>query len=632
MREKLGSLSSRDVSVRCVLVALVLLGMALRLYDLDADSLWLDEILTAERVQLDIPSLLRMLSSGAGGTAATQAPLTYVLTHACTSLLGHNEFTLRFQAMLLGTLSILLIYKLGVMLWSPTTGLLGAFLLAINAHHVEMSQEARHYGLMMFLALLSLIFLVRALRTSQARDWIGFVLCTSLTLYTHYFALLLVAGEALVGALCLAGRWLASRRERGRSPTDAASHPLPGPLRQTASFVASLTVLGLSFLPWVPVVANLASRQGGAQAFQLSVETLRASLDFLWTVLTTYSAGRGATLLVWIVLLLLGLATANRRQLSLVLPVVAMPFLFVAVTAPEHAYRAKYVIFLLPLYLLLVGQGTSTLSPLLARLGQRVGRHLSLPTPVLAALSVVLFSTLAAQPLSAHYTSEKNDWRSAAQFLAAELQPGDVILADGDGYELPDHRRVVRCLPYYLDRYGADAVPTIPIRHGLGRLLEARVSEETGEVWAVIYHLRPRLGREDLDVITVTNFRHVAVVRLRDPSGDFQQDTLSMLAALLGILPSEEAHFDVRLALADIYLQRGELSEAASQLEQAGTVMPGDSEAGLDLAQAYCDLGQAYEERGSLGTAELAYERALFLDPSSVRASRLLNEARPVTQ
>ena len=93
-------------------MALVFLALGLRLYALDANSLWLDEILTAERIQLELPSLISTLASGQGGTGATQAPLTYVATHLFTALIGHNEFTLRLQAVIFGTLSVLLIYKL----------------------------------------------------------------------------------------------------------------------------------------------------------------------------------------------------------------------------------------------------------------------------------------------------------------------------------------------------------------------------------------------------------------------------------------------------------------------------------------------------------------------------------------
>ena len=129
-----------------------------------------------------------------------------------------------------------------------------------------------------------------------------------------------------------------------------------------------------------------------------------------------------------------------------------------------------------------------------------------------------------------------------------------------------------------------------------------------------------------------TGFRHVAVIRLRHPTGDLLQDTESMLAALPGILPSKEAHFDVRLALTGIYVERGQLPKAASQLEQASLRMPDDSRARRHLAQAHCDLGEAYEERGSLRRARLAYKTALSVHPDSARASRLLNKTRAQSQ
>ena len=49
-----------------VLLVFVLVGTGLRLYGLDAHSLWLDEICPSTRAQLDLPTMLSFLASGEG--------------------------------------------------------------------------------------------------------------------------------------------------------------------------------------------------------------------------------------------------------------------------------------------------------------------------------------------------------------------------------------------------------------------------------------------------------------------------------------------------------------------------------------------------------------------------------------
>jgi tetratricopeptide (TPR) repeat protein len=619
--------------VLCVLVAIVLIGMGLRLYGLHADSLWLDEILTAEKAQLDLPSLLSLVASGDRGK--TQLPLTFAVTHAFTALSGDSEFVIRFQAALFGTLSILLVYGLGRTLWTEEVGLCAALMLAVNAYHVNYSQEARYYSLMVFLALLTILFLVRALEGKSTASWLGFLLSATLSLYNHYFAALLLAALAIYGTVIVVGDWISWQRERNQgAPLDTRSQWSP-PARQAVALFTSLALIGVSFLPWVTALRAVVSRQLGGNLLSLSFAKFQRSLDFLHTVLVDYvgpGSAPAALLLLWVALLLLGVATTDRRRILLLVLCTAAPFVFAAVVTPNHPFRSKYAIFILPALLLVTAQGVVALTRRLQRVMHVSESKRGLRLAVSLALTAALFVPHGLSRVGQYYAKDQTDWRGAALYLQANAALNDIILADGDGYRLPDSLRVTRCLPYYLDQYGVDTAAILPVKRGLQQKIEGHTQDQPGETWAVIYHLRRGLGEEDLHGVTVTDFRHVAVIRLLDPSGDVLQDTVSMLTALPGILPSEEAHFDVTLALAAIHLDRGKLSAAASQLEQASLVLPNDSRARRDLARAYCGLGRAYERRGSLGKATTAYEVAFSLDPDSPRASRLYNETHSLTQ
>ena len=183
-----------QIALAGLLVSIVLLGFGLRLHGLDSSSLWLDEIFTATAAQLDPVSIPRFHLE-----EAATPPLVSVITHMSFACWGENEFVARLPSALFGSLSILLPYKAGEALWTSEVGLVGSALLAVNAYRVQYSQEAGHYALMPFLALLSLIFLVKALRRDSRGLSLGCVVCTTLSLYNHYFAFLFRPAEVLYG-------------------------------------------------------------------------------------------------------------------------------------------------------------------------------------------------------------------------------------------------------------------------------------------------------------------------------------------------------------------------------------------------------------------------------------------------
>src|SRR5579862_7226979 len=88
------------------------------------------------------------------------------------------------------------------MLYHRRVALIAAALLTFNAFHVRYAQEARGYALFVLLATLSSGFLIAEVREPSRRNRIGYVLCSVLAVYVHFYALLLLAAH------WLALRWL----------------------------------------------------------------------------------------------------------------------------------------------------------------------------------------------------------------------------------------------------------------------------------------------------------------------------------------------------------------------------------------------------------------------------------------
>jgi mannosyltransferase len=566
-----------------LLLAIFFIGLALRLYELDADSLWFDEIYSASRAQEGMESLLTY------SVVYQHPPLADIVTWFVIAVFGKSDFVLRLPAVLFGSLSILLTYKVGTTLWTSQVGLIGAFLLAVNPYHVQHSQQARPYALMIFLALLSLIFLLRALQTNRKRLWLGFVVCTSLSLYTHYFAFLFMPAEVVFAAWVIAEDWMSAKKDDGETPPSDPVRRFSLPAEQALMSSLSLALVGLSYLPWLARLqahsASVALPAPTAAAMALSFES---SLSFLREVVSAYSGGDGLALLLWLGLFLFGLITCDRKRIALLVLWVGLPFGFLAVIFTWHFLNPRYLLFALPLYVLAIAKGIVAVSRWFDR-HLRKARHdykwLLVLIPTLAALILGVFNVA---PLRAYYLSQNADWRAAARYLAANMAPEDIILADGKEYLLVDDYWVDDSLSYYFGSHSTADPQILQARRQLWDHLQ-NVRHDQGEVWAVLgYKDRPRSWNR-IEQITVTDFHDVPIVRLREPSGHVLQDTVSMLEILLELLPPE-AQFDVHLALAEIHLRTEAFEEARFELEMASQVQPDDYYAPRALADTFADL------------------------------------------
>lgn len=639
------------------LLVIVLLGMGLRLHGLHADSLWVDEIRTVTTAQLDLPSILQFQAQ-----FSTHPPLLYVVTKVVILLAGTSEFVARMPAVLLGALSVLLTYKLGAMLWSRNTGLIAAFLLAVNPYHIRYSQEARHYSLVVFLLLLSVILLIRALRTGKAMMWIAFALSTCLGIYAHYYAFLALPSLVLYAGYVILDNWRSHRKHSGNAATgetkragahlqcrsedgQALSRPSrslpPTALRQVLGLVTSLTLIVLCYLPWLPVMKQ--QIQGPQIQFEgvdpATVQGVGISGEFLQEVLTAYSGTNGLALLPFVVLFLLGLANTARQHMVLIASWIALPFLFTFAVSTIHSFDARYALYVLPMYLLVTANGVVTLGHGVQRATLGAERGTKWPLQLCVALTVLALVLPGLSTIRDYYRWQKEDWRGAAEYLRQHVKPGEVIVADGQGYHGGgDAGRVAKGLGYYLAPEQHE-VTILPAERGL----VYRLPQSVTGVWAVLWHNEELKARDQADEgMLLVQFPQVAMVRVLNQQGNALQDVTATLEALRPLHPRVEGRFDVHLALAQIRREGGNLPDAKSEADLARQV----AEEYVSLVDSdpsyanplwnwhpYWDLGTTYYELGMWEDAASAYEDAVRINPQiSLAYVRLGNAYREVSQ
>src|SRR5262249_17399667 len=131
---------------------------------------------------------------------------------------------------------------------------LAALLLAVSPAAIVYSGQARSYALFFFLSLLSTYLLLSIIlfvnasgqRSSRALNWArcaGYVLVTSLTVYTHWFGLLLIAVQTIALVIYRPSR------------------------ERVLQVISSLAVVGLCCLPLIPFYRNQVALRRAAGGF-----------------------------------------------------------------------------------------------------------------------------------------------------------------------------------------------------------------------------------------------------------------------------------------------------------------------------------------------------------------------------
>jgi 4-amino-4-deoxy-L-arabinose transferase-like glycosyltransferase len=397
--------------------ALTLFAFLLRVYRLDFQPLWWDEGWTVYFATSDPSSML------ARTAIDIHPPFYYLVLHIWTLILGPGAVSVRLFSVVVGTLSVPLMFLVGRRLFGGETGIVAALVLAVAPFHIYYSQEARMYALVAFLALLS-THLFLSLLDRQASGaptrvlWLVYVIVTSLAMYTEYYAAFVPLAQTL---------YLFIRFPRYKA--------------FLARWIGAQFALFLAYAPWLLYA-------GPKLIFYVGTKLVKEGdvpVD-LWTYLqnhlVAFSVGHlseARWLLIWLTVVSAGLAllgvlacwSLRRRENHSLWPrgdalLFVLVYLFLPLCA-GYAVNLRYpftspaierlFLFSAPALYLLVAAGVSWLR----------GRF-RVPWLVLLALVIVANSL----PLVDFYTAERyagEDYRPLVEKVQALALPEDVIVA-----------------------------------------------------------------------------------------------------------------------------------------------------------------------------------------------------------
>ncbi len=403
-------MKSRDALIIAVLSAVILFAFALRLYRLDAKSLWADEGLSMYRAHQNLAFILsnRIIIQGVV-THDLQPPLYFILLHLLIEFAGDSEFAAKFLSVAFSVLTVPLLYTVGKRLFGPQVGLLAAFLVAASPLYLWYSQELRMYTLLPFLSLLSFYTLLKVMEGNDSTGvsgisklaWrCGYVLSTVAMLYTHYSGFFMLIFEFV------AFLTFAITRRRVWS-------------------VTLLLAAALSASPLVPFALH---------RMQMGPEPLYRFVPLpiiLRDLLNSFSLGLSVSLrrvlwldMIFLVVFVMGLIIADESRFRMwgKRPLLLLGYLFVPILALYLASHikplymgARHLIIISPAYYLTLAAGLVTL--------KRLWR------PAIA-LCLIIFAAGFAYSTHNYFFDEryiKDDLRSMFRYVERHSRPGDIV-------------------------------------------------------------------------------------------------------------------------------------------------------------------------------------------------------------
>lgn len=195
-RSALDRLSRHAAALPVVLVALMVLGGLLR-FIVAGQDLYADELATYWIVGTNsLPDVVETV----GTTAEISPPLGFILSWMMSRIASGVSIDLapeliRLPALIAGIVSIPLVYSIGTRTVGRGAALLAAVLTTLSPFMIFYSAEARGYGVMMALVLLSTLSLLLAIDRGRRGWWVAYAVFAVLAAYTHYTSVFVLAAQ-----------------------------------------------------------------------------------------------------------------------------------------------------------------------------------------------------------------------------------------------------------------------------------------------------------------------------------------------------------------------------------------------------------------------------------------------------
>ncbi|MDD2890083.1 MAG: glycosyltransferase family 39 protein [bacterium] len=367
-----------------VLILIVLLGSFLRLYQLGTESIWLDEAVGIQNICSSFTGMIGNVFSH-----DTSPPLYFICLWSWVKMFGTSEIAVRSLSAILGILSILLMYKLGGLLFSKKEALIGTFIFAISKPPIWVSQEARMYPLFMFLVLASSILFIKFCSTNSKKTLFLLTFVNILIAYTHIYGLFFILFEGIY--ILIAER------------------------KKLKDFIISGIIVIICYIPWAIALKSQIARGEGGWIGQLG--GVFGIYYIIWKLSSDYKLLVLAFGILAMFGVIKGLKECNRSNVLFLVLWILTPIVIAYILSYiiRPFLDPRYVFFVVPAYYLLVARGI-----------------LWVKNKIIQVLSLLVVTGISGYILFSYYTTvQKEQWRESVKFVETNKLKADAIVLSG---------------------------------------------------------------------------------------------------------------------------------------------------------------------------------------------------------
>jgi len=385
----------KSTSLRLCIIVTISIG--LRLYHLNYQSLWIDEIASMNGSEPDL-SIQAIIAYCKGD----QPPAFFLLLHGWLKMTVFNDYAARLLPTIIGVAGVIAMFFLGREVRNTKVGLIASFLTSINYISIYFSQDVRFYTLVILASALSYLFFIRAVKTVAIINFIFYTLSTVVLLYTHYYGLVVFASQGILFCLLLVHYHLNKKF--------------------ILLSIASALIITIGIIPWIPVF--FADSQ--IKTFWIPSEPFYFPIKYFYVYFKDYvSCVIFAALLVFY-LFTTFINVKKRKEFNKVDFILIgsvffsflIPIAYSIIQTPM--LQERYTLIVLPAIIVMISLGLD----LLKELFQRV-----------ILITVCCTSLITLVYIQKYYTKpQKEDWRGITKIVIKNIEPGERILSRHSWY------------------------------------------------------------------------------------------------------------------------------------------------------------------------------------------------------
>lgn len=303
--------------------------------------MWFDEVYSWN-LSLETPKDIIAIASG-----DIHPPFFYLVLKAWTNIFSDSVFSMRMLSTLLSMLSMLFLFYICRDIKITEKRIIFVLLLyAVSPLNIYYSQEVRMQSLNLFLTIGSTFFFLRFLNSKKNNHGILWALFAALSLYTHYFALLILFSQVII----LAAKYLL--KEIDLSLTKAG-------------IVYSLIPIAF-FSPWIPTFLNQTSQgqpwRTGQSVIQISENYLAFFKEIFFSYYWNYEnkgviTGTTVFSLILISFLIVSVIiyykNSDKKKLSVIILFVVPSLIAILISFRQSIIFSRYLSIIIPYLLIL---------------------------------------------------------------------------------------------------------------------------------------------------------------------------------------------------------------------------------------------------------------------------------------